>query len=227
MPDPGKKELSMETRLILAFLLMGAVLFLTPLIYKQPGPTRTGAPPKPATQSARPAPPPAKPAEAPPRAAAAARAVSATIAAPSEVPYVIETDLYRIVFSNRGAVVTSWTLKKYNDQKGGPLELVNPLAAPKIGYPLSVIFENQKPAFNLDQMLFVAKPATDGIGVDFNSFPEGQLPIAGKLQRNAQQYSAAALPVMAGRFRRPGGSRIGDTPARRVLRRGEQQALGE
>jgi YidC/Oxa1 family membrane protein insertase len=38
---------------------------------------------------------------------------------------------------------------------------------------LSVIFENQKPAFNLDQMLFVAKPATDGIGVDFDYSNQG------------------------------------------------------
>lgn len=31
-----KKELSMEVRLLLAFLLMGVVLFVTPYFYKQP-----------------------------------------------------------------------------------------------------------------------------------------------------------------------------------------------
>ena len=39
-----KKELSMEVRLLLAFLLMGVVLFVTPYFYKQP--------PQPTPQSA-------------------------------------------------------------------------------------------------------------------------------------------------------------------------------
>ncbi len=40
-PGGGKKkELSMEIRLLLAFLLMGLVLFLTPYIYKAPPPPK-------------------------------------------------------------------------------------------------------------------------------------------------------------------------------------------
>ena len=35
---PGKKDLSMEQRLLLAFVLMGLVLFLTPYFYKAPPP---------------------------------------------------------------------------------------------------------------------------------------------------------------------------------------------
>ena len=35
---PGKKELTMEQRLLLAFVLMGLVLFLTPYFYKTPPP---------------------------------------------------------------------------------------------------------------------------------------------------------------------------------------------
>jgi hypothetical protein len=42
---PGKKELSMEQRLLLAFVLMGLVLFLTPYFYKSPPPApKTTAP---------------------------------------------------------------------------------------------------------------------------------------------------------------------------------------
>ena len=37
----------------------------------------------------------------------------------------IENDVYRIVFTNRGGRVKSWVLKKYTDDKGGQLELVN------------------------------------------------------------------------------------------------------
>ena len=42
---PGKKELSMEQRLLLAFVLMGVVMFLTPYFYKAPPPpAKTTAP---------------------------------------------------------------------------------------------------------------------------------------------------------------------------------------
>ena len=51
---------------------------------------------------------------------------------------VIENDVYRIVFTNRGARVKSWVLKKYTDDKGGQLELVNATAAEKYGYPLTL-----------------------------------------------------------------------------------------
>jgi YidC/Oxa1 family membrane protein insertase len=164
MPDPEKKEISMETRLLLAFLLMGAVLFLTPLLYKPAGPTRTGPPPQPAAQAVKPAPPPAKPAEA---ARAPVQPAAGIVAASEEDSFVVETDLYRIVFSNRGGVVHSWTLKKYKDHSGAPLELVNAEMAKKTGYPFSVIFKGQKPDVDIDQKLFVAKPATDGLGFDF------------------------------------------------------------
>ncbi len=51
----------------------------------------------------------------------------------------IENDLYRITFSNRGAQVKSWILKKYdNDTENGPLDLVNQAAAKQYGYPLSL-----------------------------------------------------------------------------------------
>jgi YidC/Oxa1 family membrane protein insertase len=163
MPDPGKKEISMETRLLLAFLLMGAVLFLTPLLYKPAGPTRTGPPPQPSTQAVKPEPPRPKPVVA----QAPAKVPEGIVAASEEDSFVVETDVYRIVFSNRGAVVHSWTLKKYKDQNGAPLELVNTQAVQKTGYPFSVLFKGQKPDVNIDQKLFVAKPATDGLGFDF------------------------------------------------------------
>ena len=50
----------------------------------------------------------------------------------------IENDVYRIVFTNRGGRVKSWVLKKYTDDKGGQLELVNAAAAEKYGYPLTL-----------------------------------------------------------------------------------------
>jgi len=49
--QPPKKELSMEVRLLLAFILMGAVMFLTPYIFptppKPPVKKDTAIPPQP------------------------------------------------------------------------------------------------------------------------------------------------------------------------------------
>ena len=58
----------------------------------------------------------------------------------AETATVIENELYRITFSNRGAQVTSWILKgpSYIDSDGKPLDLVNQQAAKLFGYPLSL-----------------------------------------------------------------------------------------
>jgi YidC/Oxa1 family membrane protein insertase len=51
---------------------------------------------------------------------------------------VVENELYRITFSNRGGEVTSWILKKYTDSEGHPLDLVHSGAAKLYGYPMSL-----------------------------------------------------------------------------------------
>jgi YidC/Oxa1 family membrane protein insertase len=63
---------------------------------------------------------------------------AASVAAIAESESVVENELYRITFTNRGAQVKSWILKKYTDDDGKPLDLVNHDAAPKFGYPLSL-----------------------------------------------------------------------------------------
>lgn len=60
------------------------------------------------------------------------------VAAQAESTTVVENELYRITFTNRGAQVKSWVLKKYTDNKGELLDLVNQKAAAKYGYPLSL-----------------------------------------------------------------------------------------
>ncbi len=162
---PG--EPSMEKRLLLAFILMGAVLFLTPYVYKsiRPGPVERPA----ATQAAKPAPKPAEntaPAAAPEQAAPATTPSAGDVSAASEQPFIVDTDLYHIEFSNRGAVVRKWLLKKYRDTTGKPLDLVSPAGAPKTGYPFSVVFKKKLPV-DVNQALFVAKPSADGLGVDY------------------------------------------------------------
>jgi YidC/Oxa1 family membrane protein insertase len=153
----------MEIRLLIAFLLMGVVLFVTPYFYKTPP-----APvPKPASAKTAEVAEVAKAPETPPPAPAAAPAKTAPAASAGvEQTLTVNTRLYEIRFSNRGAVVESWTLKKYRDHAGKPLQLVNAAAVAKVGYPFSWIFK-QAPTSDPNSALFVMKPDADGLGVSF------------------------------------------------------------
>ena len=64
--------------------------------------------------------------------------------------------MYKIRFTNKGGQVTSWILKKYTDDKGGPLELVNTAAAPRYGYPLSLWTYDETLRNKLNSVLFVS-----------------------------------------------------------------------
>ncbi|HFB99119.1 MAG TPA: hypothetical protein ENJ62_08260, partial [Bryobacterales bacterium] len=135
----------MEKRLLLAFLLMGAVLFLTPYFYQPPQP-----PPQNETTEApaQPAPEPEAPPAAEPAAPEAEQAElpAGAVTAEAEETFTIETEVYRVTFSNRGAVVTSWILKNYTDGEGKPLELVNQRAVAVVGYPFQIDFLGAAPA---------------------------------------------------------------------------------
>jgi YidC/Oxa1 family membrane protein insertase len=159
----------MEMRLLLAFLLMGAVLFLTPYFYKPAPPPKA---PEPA-EKAVPTPAVAKPKPPPPKPAPAAVPMPGQISGQKEEIFTVETDLYRIEFSNRGAVARSWILKKYHDNNGKPLELVNAKGVEKAGYPLAFAFLNNKPATDPNQTLFAAKPTADSLGIDYE-FSDGK-----------------------------------------------------
>jgi YidC/Oxa1 family membrane protein insertase len=76
--------------------------------------------------------------------------------ASSEAETVIENDLYRITFTNRGGQVKSWILKKFDDDDGKPLELVNKTAAPKYGYPLSLWAYDETLRNKLNSVLYIA-----------------------------------------------------------------------
>jgi YidC/Oxa1 family membrane protein insertase len=173
---PARKELTMEVRLLLAFLLMGLVLFLTPYVYKAP------APPKPAPGSANPAAQVEKKSEAatppvPAAQTASAKPANATpapgqIQASAEQEFTIDTSVYRIRLSNRGAVVHSWVLKKYLDHAGKPLELVNQAAFAKVPPPLSLTLKDEQATNALTYGLYVAKAEADGLGIQYE-FSDG------------------------------------------------------
>jgi YidC/Oxa1 family membrane protein insertase len=81
---------------------------------------------------------------------------SASKQASSESEIVVENDLYRITFTNRGAQVKSWVLKKFQDDRGQPLDLVNQANAAKYGYPLSLWTYDQAQRDKLNSALYVA-----------------------------------------------------------------------
>ncbi|HZQ44064.1 MAG TPA: membrane protein insertase YidC [Acidobacteriaceae bacterium] len=75
--------------------------------------------------------------------AAAQTAASAAVQTPAvqataATTTVVENELYRITFSNRGGDVTSWILKRQMDEDGKPLDLVDHVASAKFGYPMSL-----------------------------------------------------------------------------------------
>jgi len=133
----------MERKLLVVFALTFLVIMLFQPLLKKYGPQ---PPAKPESSQAPPLQNQAQlPSQAPmqlpaaPSASAKKKApASAPLQAASESETVIENDVYRIVFTNRGGRVRSWVLKKYTDDKGGPLELVNSTAAEKYGYPLTL-----------------------------------------------------------------------------------------
>src|ERR1022692_2171159 len=167
---PGKKkELSMEMRLLLAFLLMGLVLFLTPYIYKAPPPPKKPVTPPIASQVAE----EKKPAPAAASQAAPAEPVPGQIQSSAEQEFIIDTQFYRIRFTNHGAAVTSWVLKKYLDHAGKPLELVNEVALGKVPPPFSLSLKDQQAAGALNSGLYSAKPTDDGLGIEYE-FSDGK-----------------------------------------------------
>jgi len=147
-----QNEPGMDRNLLFVFLLMAVVIFGSQLLFKKNAPQ----PPSTAHPSQQPIQPgaastPASSAPAAPSLAAAAQGSKTgagkksapvprqiTRQASSESQIVVENDLYKITFTNRGAQAKSWVLKKFADDQGKPLDLVNSAAAAKYGYPLSL-----------------------------------------------------------------------------------------
>ena len=79
-----------------------------------------------------------------------------------------------MVFSNQGATVRSWLLKKHMGNDGKPLELVNIAAG--LDYPFSLHFPGEQPASKVNWVYFVQTPDPDGLGVAFE-FSDGHTSI--------------------------------------------------
>ena len=175
MADPNpKKEFSMEQRLLLAFVLMGVVIFASQyLMPKSPTPPTlakkdVGQVQKQEAKAGTPGAPVAAPAESAPM------STETTTETKAEFPF-LETDLYRIQFANRGAVVLSWVLKNFKDNTGKPLDLVSAVNTTAIGVrPFSYDFKDQKPPLELSTALFAMEKGADGKSITF-AFSDGKV----------------------------------------------------
>jgi YidC/Oxa1 family membrane protein insertase len=158
-----QSESGTERHFLLVFLLMAVVIFGSQFFMKKymPQPASTAHPTQPVQGT-----PSAAPAAAQPGTAASALisgkqpspAPSATTPAKqaaAESETVVENGLYRIIFTNRGAQVKHWVLKKFQDDLGLPLDLVNSTASAKYGYPLSLWTYDQALRDKLNSALYV------------------------------------------------------------------------
>ncbi len=186
--------MSMETRLLIFFVLMGLILLGTQYFYKPPPPpaksaavTSTAADKaveKEAVAAAQPAAQTAAAAQAPPPADMPGR-----VQADKEELVTVETDVYRVTFSNRGAVAKSWTLKAYKDHEGKPLDLINPRSLDKVPAPFSLAIKTP-PATDPNTSLFKVDQSADHLAVDFE-FSDGRTVVKKSFHFAADSYLVA------------------------------------
>jgi YidC/Oxa1 family membrane protein insertase len=167
---PGGAPPSLEKRLPLALALMMLVLLVSQYIFKPaPGPK----PAKPVNDQT------AAAVVEKPQASAATLAEPAPpagqIQASSLISTEVDTDLYHIVLSNRGGVITSWVLKRYTNDAGKPLQLIN-LAASDVPRPFSLQINGQQPAFDPNIVLYRPSVSNGGLSITYE-YSNGQTSI--------------------------------------------------
>jgi YidC/Oxa1 family membrane protein insertase len=179
------KELSAERRALLAAVLSLLVIVAWAYLYK---PKPQPAPPMPTPQVST-SPPPVVSAAAP-----STPATSLVKAATQEKTFVVENGLYRVEFSNRGAVVRSWQLKKYRDDAKPPrtLDLVHRDAAQQTGgWPFSLLLDDPQLEKAANSALFVATPESASLAapaqIEFE-WSDGHLAVWKRLKFDRDSY---------------------------------------
>ncbi|MGH9394637.1 MAG: membrane protein insertase YidC, partial [Terriglobales bacterium] len=102
-------------------------------------------------------------------AAGRGRAAPAVTAAAEQL-VTVDTTVYHLTFSNRGASARSWVLTQYKDDAGKPLDLVDPEFSSQHGYPLAFWTADAALRQQFDQALFQVrqtKTADGGQTVEF------------------------------------------------------------
>ena len=137
-------------RTTIGFSLLLLVILLGYQFFFKPKPTTPPAENQAQTQAAD----AAQRATAPAEAGVASAAATPSVAAALETETTIENEQYKIVFTNRGAEVKHWILKKYNDTAGKPLDMVQAQTAAQFGLPLSFFTYESNLTSQLNQALY-------------------------------------------------------------------------
>ena len=164
--SPGGGSGGGGTQSLLVFMFLAVAVFFGFQYFQKPKRTAP-VPTQPATgQTSAPQPAASSPGTPSPVAApGSAPAASSTpaIVASSETETVVENANYRIVFSNRGALVKHWILKDshYKDStRTHQLDMVQQQASQHFGYPLSLFTYESALTTQLNQALY--KPSATG-----------------------------------------------------------------
>jgi YidC/Oxa1 family membrane protein insertase len=80
----------------------------------------------------------------------------ATVGASAETTTTVENEKFRITFTNKGAQVQHWILKRYTDSSGKPLDMVQQDAASRFGLPLSLYTYDNDLTTQLNTALYQA-----------------------------------------------------------------------
>jgi len=150
----GDKNMMMVFAVMIALIILAQVFLfkknpLSPATQKPAETTQSNPAAAQSTTSAPAAEMSSQPNGGAPKAAVAAKVAS------QEVETTVENDFYRIVFTNKGAQVKSWVLKKFKDDDGNPLDLVNKDAS-KLGLPLSLYTYDENLRNQINSALYVA-----------------------------------------------------------------------
>ncbi len=159
--NPNQQGGGQDSRSLMVFTFVFAVILLGMQIFrpKKPVPPAQHQPgAEQQSNSAAARAPAATPASG--ATSTAPAAAGPAIAAQSESTTIVENELYKITFSNRGGQATSWILKKYTNFAGQPLDLINPSAAAKFGNPLAIYTYDANLRHQLAQALYV--PSASG-----------------------------------------------------------------
>ncbi|HLK54514.1 MAG TPA: membrane protein insertase YidC [Candidatus Angelobacter sp.] len=176
--EPGTDK-RMLIALLLVFVVLGAVQYFMP---KPKQPQQDQNPPQQQSQSPS-ATMPAPSSGAASTPAAKNAAVPAAAKGPvkigtTETESVLETNFFRITFSNRGGIVKSWILKKHKDNAGKPFDAVNQTVAPQLGYPLSFFTYDKELQAKLNDSLYVGGAASDSkTGAVEYEFSDGDITV--------------------------------------------------
>jgi len=153
-----------DSRSLFVMMFVMLAVFFGLSYFRQKANPKTVSPNAPTaqTQSAQ-QPPPAVPNAVQPAAQPAGVAANPSVPVvqgASEATTVVENELYRIEFTNRGGQVKSWILKQYQDSDNKPLNIVHTQAAEQYGYPLSLYTYDSALNTTLKQALY--QPSATG-----------------------------------------------------------------